>query len=38
MKTTTFRIGCTDVILQDYELSKGKLIISNDNYGYHFGY
>lgn len=38
METTQLRIGYTDVILQDYGLSKGKLIISDDNYGYHFGY
>lgn len=38
MNTTQFRIGYTDVILNDYEIGKGKLIISDDNYGYNFAY
>lgn len=34
----TLRIGSTDVILQDYEPGKGKIIISDDDYGYNFSY
>ena len=33
-----FRIGYTDVILQDFGGGKGKIIISNDDYGYNFSY
>ena len=32
------RIETTDVILNDYELGKGKIIISDDDYGYNFSY
>ena len=32
------RIETTDVILQDYEPGRGKIIISDDNYGYNFSY
>jgi len=34
----TLRIGTTDVILQDFEVGQGKLIISDDDYGYNFSY
>jgi hypothetical protein len=34
----SFRIGTTDVILQDYEDGKGKIIISDDDFGYDFSY
>ena len=30
------RIDTTDVILQDYEIGEGKIIISDDDYGYNF--
>jgi len=32
------RIGTTDVILQDYGDGKGKIIISDDDYGYNFSF
>lgn len=38
MKTTQIRIGSTDVIMNDFELGQGKLIISDDNFGYNFSY
>lgn len=38
MKTTQLRIDSTDVILNDFDLGQGKLIISNDGYGYNFAY
>lgn len=38
MTTIQLRIGDTDVILNDFELGQGKLIISNDGYGYDFSY
>lgn len=38
MKTENLRIGSTDVILMDYEPGAGKIIISNDGYGYNFSY
>lgn len=38
MKTEMLRIGSADVILQDYEPGKGKIIISDDNSGYNFSY
>lgn len=38
METKQLRIGSTDVILTDYEIGQGKIIISDDNYGYNFSY
>lgn len=38
MNTQILRIQSTDVILTDYEPGKGKIIISDDNYGYNFSY
>jgi len=38
MKTNIFRINTTDVVLQDYEIGQGKIIISDDNFGYNFSY
>lgn len=38
MITQTLRIGSTDVILYDYEKNQGKIIISDDNFGYNFSY
>lgn len=38
METQILRIQSTDVILTDYEPGKGKIIISDDNYGYNFSY
>lgn len=35
---TQLRIGTTDVILNDYEPGKGKIIISDDDFGYNFSY
>lgn len=40
MNTTTLRIGKTDIILNDYEPNKGKIIISNSpnlNFSYYWG-
>lgn len=37
-KTTLFRILGTDVILQDYEEGKGKIILSNDDSDYNLSY
>lgn len=37
-KLTAFRIDHTDVILQDYEDGKGKIIISNDDRDYNLSY
>lgn len=38
MNTQTLRIGSTDVVLYDYQKNQGKIIISDDNYGYNFSY
>lgn len=38
MKTENLRIGSTDIILMDYSEGSGKIIISNDGYGYNFSY
>ena len=35
---TTYRLQGTDVILQDYEDGKGKIILSNDDYDYNLSY
>ncbi|UXD67716.1 hypothetical protein MUK51_10785 [Sphingobacterium faecium] len=37
-KLTNFRLLGTDVILQDYEDGKGKIILSNDDYDYNLSY
>src|SRR5690606_27501153 len=37
-KLIHFRIDGTDVILQDYEDGKGKIIISNDDFDYNLSY
>src|SRR5690606_32327286 len=34
----TFRIASTDVVMQDYGDSRGKIIISNDDFGYNLSY
>ena len=33
-----FRINSTDIILQDFNKGEGKIIISNDSFGYNFSY
>ncbi|MBE8712505.1 hypothetical protein [Sphingobacterium hungaricum] len=37
-KQTFIRLSGTDVILQDYEDGKGKIILSNDDYDYNLSY
>jgi len=38
MTTENLNLGFTDIILIDYELGQGKIIISDTNWGYNFSY